>query len=183
MARDLLYEWLLAFFRVITMRALWLISVMAAFFCSQTQADSFPIRLGLSKSSGDTLYVNALLANKVPARFMIDTGSSVVVLNQQTFDKLKASGSRIVKTSEMGARLASGRIRVVQRYQIDTLTLDEGCEFNDVEVAVMKKSNNILGMSVLSAAAPFAIFTQPAELGLSQCDMSSLQLAGVDHGQ
>lgn len=147
----------------------------------QTRADDFPIRLNLTKSNGNTLYVGALLANKVAASFMIDTGSSVVVLNQKTLDELKAAGGTIVKTSEMGARLANGRIRMVQRYQIETLSLGEDCAFRNVEVAVMKNSNNILGMSLLTTTAPFAIFSQPAQLGLSQCGSSQLHIAAVEH--
>jgi predicted aspartyl protease len=164
------------------MRIFGFFTVMVFLISFQTQADNFPIRLNLSKSNGNTLYASALLADKVVASFMIDTGSSVVVINQKTFDKIKAVGGTIVKTSQMGARLANGQVRLIQRYRIETLSLSKDCAFKNVEVAVMKNGNNILGMSVLTTAAPFAIFSQPDQLGLSQCGNSQLHIAAVDYG-
>ncbi len=101
---------------------------------------------------------------------MIDTGSSVVVLNTETFDRLKINDHSITETSPMGARLASGRIKLVKRYRIASLSLSKQCHFDDVEIAVMEHSNNILGMNLLNLASPFAFYPTAGELRLSRCE-------------
>lgn len=159
------------------MRVLLFIVVVSIIAFPCCAAGSFPIKLGLKKSSANTLYVDAILSKAVATEFMIDTGSSVVVINQKTFQQLLDSGSDIIETTQMGARLASGRIRLVKQYRIASLSLGENCTFTNVEVAVMNKSNNILGMSLLSATAPFAIYARPAQLALSQCSGQAEELA------
>lgn len=151
------------------MRIFTLIVTLFVFSIAGHAVENFAVKLDLKKSSANTLYVDALLSDAVATEFMIDTGSSVVVINQKTFDLLRDSGSEITATTQMGARLASGRIKLVQQYQITSLSLGGVCQFDNVEVAVMTKSNNILGMSLLSAAAPFAVYAKPTQLALSHC--------------
>ncbi|WP_189403354.1 retropepsin-like aspartic protease [Alteromonas halophila] len=161
------------------MRTILLLMCFFTGYCSNVGAQDFPIKVAVIQSSAQTLYVDGILAEGISARFMIDTGSSVVVLNQSTFAKLRRSGHVVTKTEPMGARLASGQIKLVDRYLISSLSLGPDCRFTNVEVAVMDKSNNILGMSLLSASAPFAIYANPAQLRLSHCGKPREKIAVV----
>ncbi|MEW9797114.1 retropepsin-like aspartic protease family protein [Alteromonas sp. CYL-A6] len=134
-------------------------------------AEDFSQQVTLERSDANTLYVSAVLDNRLTATFMVDTGASIIILNQQTFDALKAKGASVEFIGQLGARLANGHISTVKRYQIASLTLGTSCQFSNVEVAVMPNKNNILGMNLLMNASPFAIFTSPPRLALSRCDL------------
>lgn len=138
----------------------------------KTLANSFT----LTTSEGGTLYLHSKAVSD-DALFLIDTGSSLTVLNDKTFAQIKASQS--VKDGGMViARLANGRQQKVRLYTIPVLTLSNDCEFHEVSVAVMNNTHNILGMEVLSRAAPFGITLAPARLTFSQCDGAGLS-AGI----
>jgi len=57
-------------------------------------------------------------------------------------------------------------------YNIPLLAIGNSCQFSNVNVAVMDTGHNILGMEVLSRAAPISIALAPATLTLNQCDNS-----------
>ncbi len=63
-------------------------------------------------------------------------------------------------------------------YRVEDFRIGEHCSIGTVEVAVLsKKGKNILGLSVLSKVAPFAMSLSPPALTLSDCDLGSELLA------
>ncbi|GGF55313.1 retroviral-like aspartic protease family protein [Alteromonas lipolytica] len=132
------------------------------------EANSF----ALTSSAGGTLYLHSE-ADNVVTRYLIDTGSSLTILNKRTFALIRQAQT-VTKAGKVIAKLANGRQQTVQLYTIPLLSLSKDCQFTDVSVAVMDNAHNILGMEVLGRAAPFGIELQPARLTLSQCDNTIL---------
>jgi predicted aspartyl protease len=119
-------------------------------------------------SNGGTNYVSATLADSVTASFLVDTGSGMLVVNQDTFKALKQNKD-IQFSHEAAARLANGKLHRVDVYTVNQFRIGAHCEIGKVDVAVIKKGNNILGMSALKKAAPFAMSVNPPTLLLSHC--------------
>ncbi|QJR82384.1 clan AA aspartic protease [Alteromonas pelagimontana] len=134
----------------------------------------FDHELTLLASSGGTLYVEASFGSSLTTNFMVDTGSGMVTVNKETFQRLNKLGDA-VPAGVSAARLANGKIQKVRLYRVSHFQLGESCDFNDVEVAVIDKGNNILGMSVLSRIAPFAMHMNPPRLAVSNCIESALE--------
>lgn len=135
------------------------------------QANAF----SLVSSDGGTLYLQSSGSYQKQARYLIDTGSSLTVLNPETFNALKTEQS-VKESGVIIAKLANGSKQKVKLYTIPLLSLSDECHFENVSVAVMKNQHNILGMEVLSRAAPFGIQMSPPQITLSQCDVSSLPI-------
>ena len=113
-------------------------------------------QIPLAQSGGGTLYLEATLESRVKAKFLLDTGSSLLTLNQETFDALTHRKKRIaIRTS--AARLANGKILKVAQYQLSSIRIGEHCEVGPVEVAVIPKGSNILGINTLLRVAPLTI--------------------------
>lgn len=107
----------------------------------------------------------------VEGDFLLDTGASMITVSRE-FLKSMTNGSRLKPSRTVAARFASGRVNTVDVYQFDTLTLGENCQLGPVEVAVMPKGGrNLLGMSALMNAAPFAVSASPPSLALSRCGL------------
>ena len=52
-------------------------------------------QIPLAQSGGGTLYLEATLESRVKAKFLLDTGSSLLTLNQETFDALTHRKKRV----------------------------------------------------------------------------------------
>ena len=103
----------------------------------------------------------------------------MVTVSANLFKEIQNRGS-VIKVRRVGARLASGKVEVLDVYQVDHFTLSNGCELGPVEVAVLKRGGrNLLGMNALQQAAPFAISMTPPSLGLSRCGFASPQATQV----
>lgn len=139
--------------------------------CSAHGQEPFSYSIEMESKSGGTNYVSATIGNTVTTSFLLDTGSGMLVVNQKTFSQLKKANA-VTYSHDAAARLANGKLQKVKMYSISTLRIGDNCEINDLEVAVMKKGNNILGMSALSKAAPFAVSVNPPTLMLSQCSQA-----------
>lgn len=146
---------------------LWLMLLIG----NSVAADTFP----LESSHGGTLYLVNSDVSAESSRFLIDTGSSLTILNQTTFKALKSQQS-VQESGLAVAKLANGRKQKVTLYTIPILRLSAQCYFENVSVAVMQNPHNILGMGVLSRAAPIGIELSPPRLTLSQCDLTSLPM-------
>ena len=140
----------------------------SAWFFNAIASEPFSIPVAMDAKSGGTNYVNATLGETVTASFLLDTGSGMLVVNQDTFSALKKQ-SAVTFSHDAAARLANGKLHKVKIYTVSNFRIGEHCELGQVEVAVIKKGNNILGMSALSKAAPFAISVNPPTLMLSEC--------------
>lgn len=132
-------------------------------------ASSFNQSVELQAHSGGTMYVNAVIADNLPVKLLVDTGASMLTLNRKTFQQLSEQ-SELHFSHNLGFRTASGKIHKVKVYILSNLSLGESCQLQDIEVAVMPKGNNILGMNVLTQFAPFGFSMQPPRLALSNCD-------------
>lgn len=105
----------------------------------------------------------------VEGEFLLDTGASMITVSSEFFDEMEARQA-LEPSRRMAARLASGRVEAVDIYRIEALQLGENCQVGPVEVAVMPRGGrNLLGMSVLMQAAPFAVSASPPALALSRC--------------
>ncbi len=108
----------------------------------------------------------------VSGEFLLDTGASMITVSREFFEAMAAQ-SKPKLARQVGARLASGRVRTVDVYELPTLELGSDCVVGPVEVAVMPRGGrNLLGMSALTQAAPFAVSASPPVLALSACSLS-----------
>ena len=110
----------------------------------------------LSQSKGGTLYLEATLESNIKASFLLDTGSSLLTLNQATFDALTQK-QKLLATRTSAARMANGKIVKISQYQLNSVRIGNTCEVGPVEVAVLPKGNNILGINTLMRVAPLTI--------------------------
>jgi hypothetical protein len=130
--------------------------------------ERFGYTIAMKTANSGTSYVDATLAESITASFLVDTGSAMLVINQTTFKALKQS-NHVQFSHEAAARLANGKLHRVDVYTVPQFRIGQRCDIGPVEVAVIKKGNNILGMSVLKRAAPFALSIVPPTLMLSEC--------------
>lgn len=124
--------------------------------------------LKLDTSGGGTLYVEAVIGNNLHQPFLVDTGSAMLTINSQTLKQLQQRGE-IKASGRIGARLANGKIHNLTLYKVDKFSIGEHCQLGEVEVAVIPNGKNILGLNLLSKAAPFAMHVNPPRLALSNC--------------
>jgi predicted aspartyl protease len=128
----------------------------------------YPHQVALVASGAGSMIVRGTLGG-VDDEFLLDTGASMVTVGAELFGRLEAKGATTPLRS-VAARLASGRLEHVQVYRVERFTLGPDCDLGPVEVAVMKRGGrNLLGLSALSAAAPFAVSLAPPALSLSRC--------------
>lgn len=134
------------------------------------------LEVPLKQSTGGTLYVTASAAG-IAGDFLLDTGAGMVTLSQAMFYKLQQA-RQVQHIREMAARLANNRIQRVDVYRVNDFRIGE-CRLGTVEVAVMEGGGrNLLGLSVLGLAAPFAIQLSPPSLSLSQCSLQTVASLG-----
>ena len=125
----------------------------------QRQSGSLSLTVDLGGTSGE---------------FLLDTGASMVTISRGLFESVRALGGA-EPAGEVAARLASGRLEILEVYEIETFRLGNTCELGPLKVAVMPRGGrNLLGMSALSRAAPFTVSTVPPALGLSGCASQSI---------
>ena len=114
-------------------------------------------------------YVPGHIDGAGDTEFMVDTGSSYMTINEETLAALKEEGkARYLR--KLRGRLANGAELVVPVYAVKSVKIGSGCHFENVEAAVFPgRTRQILGLSALSAAAPFVFSMNPPSLVLSHC--------------
>ena len=101
---------------------------------------------------------------------MVDTGSGYVAINQQSLDTLKQN-NHVKYLRDIKGVMANGKSYIIPIWEVSSLTLNEQCTLEDVEVAVFPgKNRQILGLSALKKAAPLQISFDPPQLVLGGCD-------------
>jgi len=130
----------------------------------------FEFKIPISEQNSGNYYVEGVLENDDKVDFLVDTGAGMVILAEKTFRSLsEVSSSK--PTKRIAVRMADGRTKAVNVYTLNQLILGQGCNVGPLEVAVIPgAANNILGLNVLKKAAPFAIYTSPPALALSDCN-------------
>jgi len=140
-------------------------------------AHSFDVNVPIDKSESGSLYVQAVINSSIRSQFLVDTGAGMITLNRELFEQISKSG-KVEKTGKIEARLANGKFEKMNLYKIKSFSIGKNCNLGEMEVAVMKhKGRNILGLSALIKAAPFAIHTSPMELVLSGCPLKTQAVA------
>jgi len=118
-----------------------------------------------------TYYVNVALADLAGSQFMVDTGSGYVAINQESLTRLKEN-NQVTYLRDIKGILANGKSYVVPIWRVSSLTLNDQCTLQNVEVAVFPgKTRQILGLSALKKAAPLQMSFDPPQLILSHCDL------------
>jgi len=123
----------------------------------------------MSQHKSGTFYVDVIVADQPRQKFVVDTGASHVTISHRTLKKLLNKKQALFVRSMKGI-LADGSNIDVPVYKVTSLEIAGVCRFNDVEVAVIKSdTRSVLGLSVLSRAAPFVFNLSPPQLKLSNC--------------
>ena len=133
---------------------------------SATAAD-FSTSIPLIEKGTETYYVSASVGG---TRFdlLVDTGAGFTALNRTLITRLEAAG-HAHKIGVVEGIMANGDIYELPVYMISSLNIG-GCIVRDFEAAEMPPgTRNLLGLSALKKAAPFAFSIEPAELHLSNC--------------
>ena len=136
----------------------------------------FSVNVPLNHTGAGSFSVTATVGG-VETEFLLDTGASMVTVSSSVFNSIREQ-STVTKVRRVGARMASGKVQMMDVYLVDHFSLGNGCDLGPVEMAVLKKGGrNLLGMNVLQQASPFAISMTPPALSLSQCGLSTPQIS------
>ncbi len=151
-----------------------LVTVLTMLGSANVNAADFDIQVPMHSKGAATYYVSGFINDHVASDFLVDTGSGYVTINTKTLKQLKRDGSaEFVK--KISAVMADGSATVVSVYRIATLKFGDNCVIRDVEAAVMPGSTpNILGLSALKKAAPFAMSVTPPTLRLTDCNTATI---------
>ena len=147
--------------------------ILALSLAAGVSAGDFEHKIPLDRQKSGNYYITGTITDTTGAetdvQFMVDTGAGMVTLAERTFKSLSRD-IHVKPSRRVAARLADGRTRSINVYEIARFSLGEHCEIGPTEVAVIPgATNNILGLNVLNRAAPFAIYTSPPSLALSVC--------------
>lgn len=140
----------------------------------------FAALISMQKQSAGTFYVSASLDGHDGALpLLVDTGSSLMVLNEILLKELKAHGTAEY-VHDIDGMMADGSHRTIPVYRLTALRIGDTCWIHDVEAAIFPTDTRpILGMSVLARLAPFTLSDDPPSLALNKCRASSATSAAV----
>lgn len=124
--------------------------------------------VALTQTGAGSYTVNVTI-NGLQRDFLLDTGASMVTVSRELFEQL-SERTEMTQLDRMGARLASGKVEILEIYQVASFSLGDGCELGPTKIAVLKRGGrNLLGMNALQQAAPLSLSFSPPALGLSHC--------------
>lgn len=145
----------------------WLMLLIAS-FAMNASADSEYL-IPMVQHDAATFYITVEIADQLSEEFVIDTGSSHVTITRETLSQLLEKNQATFVRS-MTAILADGSNIDVPVYRVSSLNIGGHCRFENIEVAVIEGDTRcVLGLSVLSLAAPFTFHIEPPQLQLSNC--------------
>lgn len=135
----------------------------------------FDTHIPMHDGGKSTYYVIGELEGLGDVELMVDTGSSYLAIDEEAIATLVESGAAFY-SREIRGMLANGSEMVIPIYTVKSLNIGGECRLNNVEAAVFPGNTRlILGLSVLSKAAPFIFSIDPPQLILSHCgDTSSI---------
>ena len=139
----------------------------------EAQAAKFNQQIPMRASKAATFYVGGYLDGYGAVDMMVDTGSSYTTINEAALGVLRQNGA-VTYVKELTGIMADGTRKVVSIYRIASMSIGETCLLHNVEAAVFPgHTRNILGLSALKLAAPFAFALKPPTLMLSNCEDSA----------
>ncbi len=125
--------------------------------------------VGLQQHNAGTFYIAGALEGYGDINFLVDTGSSYMVINEAMLAELQAAGNA-QPARQLSGLMADGTRRVIPTYFLKSLRLGDACWIGEVEAAIIPgNARPILGMAVLARLAPFTFSAQPAQLALTHC--------------
>jgi predicted aspartyl protease len=143
-------------------------SIALAELPGTVSAELFSFSVPLSQSGSGSMTVIADIGD-VESEFLLDTGASMVTVSRELFEQVRDQAGTI-KVRQVGARLASGKLQLMDVYEVQHFSLGDNCDLGPLEIAVLERGGrNLLGMNALQSAAPFAVFTFPPALAISNC--------------
>ena len=123
--------------------------------------------VSLHNTEFGTFHLDGELGHGVHTRFLLDTGSAYVVLSEASTRKL-LSQHVLTPVRKLRAVLANHSSVRAQVYRLESLALGGGCVVRNLEVLAMPGADrDILGLSALTAVAPFTVHLAPSRLDLS----------------
>jgi predicted aspartyl protease len=144
-------------------------AVIALVSPSVLGGEPFAVSVPMHSSGLTTYYVSAQVADLGASEFMVDTGSGYLTINEQTLTALQAR-NQVQYVKKLKGILADGTELIIPVYAIDEFRIGNNCTIRNVEAAVFPgRARQILGLSVLKKAAPFAFSVDPPQLMLSNC--------------
>jgi len=145
------------------------VTTMLCLAAGSTLAGEFGVRVPLRQAPSGNYYVAGSFNAAASAEFLVDTGASLVTINEELFEALERSGD-VQRVRRMAARMADGSHKAMNVYRAEHFRIAD-CELGSIEFAVLsRRGRNILGLSALAKTAPFAVHLSPPALALSQCD-------------
>lgn len=142
---------------------------VALMFSAAVQSAAKATPISLQKRSTGTYYVHGALQGYGNLEMLVDTGSSLLAINETILARLKKSGTAHY-SHKLSGFMADGTQRQVSVYRISALRVGDNCWVHDVEAAIFPPGSRvILGINVLSKLAPFTFSADPPQLLLNQC--------------
>ena len=147
------------------------------------QAAKFDKKIPMRATKAATFYVGGYLDGYGVVDMMVDTGSSYTTINEATLGVMRENGA-VTYVKDLTGIMADGTRKVVPIYRISSMSIGKACQLHNVEAAVFPgHTRNILGLSALKLAAPFAFSLEPPTLMLSNCAGSAaLPKRETSHG-
>ncbi len=138
------------------------------------KAKEFDTKIAIQEKGAVTYYVPGTIEGTQETDFMIDTGSGYTAINENYLSQLrKQNRAKFITT--VSAVLANGKKTPLAVYQLDSINIGGKCELPNIKAVVLPgNTRNILGLSALKKAAPFAMSVNPPELILSHCKKPSV---------
>ena len=135
------------------------------------QANDFNTAIPIHDKGAVAYYVAGHVNGFGDTEFMVDTGSGYTAINENMLEKLSKE-TNVEFLSTVSAMLANGGRTSLSVYKIDSINIGGKCVIHDVKAVILPGSTrNILGLSALKKAAPFAFSTNPPSLLLSNCEL------------
>lgn len=132
-------------------------------------ADRFSYSADMHRVDSGNYYVHGSFGPGAETDLLVDTGSGYVALTRSTFSRIKDLPG-VTYLREIAGSMANGKTLNVPVYRVASLKVGASCVLTDVEVAVMPGgTRDILGLSALRKAEPFAMQLEPPVLYLSSC--------------
>ena len=127
-----------------------------------------------------TYYINSEILGAGQYSMLVDTGSAYSVINEETLASLSSNGQAFF-VKKLRGKMADGSERVIPLYRIAAINLGGNCLIKDIHAAILPgKTRQIIGISTLMRAAPFAMSFDPPMLSLNQCAPRMQQQANLE---
>ena len=140
---------------------------LAIFLLSTVPVLAATTSVSLHNTEYGTFHLDGELGHGLHTRFLLDTGSAYVVLSEASTRRLLEQHV-LTPLRKMRAVLANHSSVRAQVYRLESLVLGGGCVVRNLEVVAMPGADrDILGLSALTAVAPFTVHLAPSRLDLS----------------